>query len=225
LEFCGVSEYLEDLVARIDAPLLDTIGTAFVHQLIFDISQLAQFTKRTTRIQALNEAHVAFNYYGVQVDSLPPTQTLDKMSGLRISCRKLDWQLSSLAQVFSSFFPSIYIVEHLYFYWPQYSSSQWQYDIENTQWLEVFHPFTAVKNLYVSKEIAQCIAPALQGLVWESAKDVLPTLENIFLEELQASDPVQEAIGHFVAARQLLGHPVAVSHWNVSRESFFRRFD
>jgi hypothetical protein len=43
------------------------------------------------------------------------------------------------------------------------------------------------------------------------------------LEELKPSGPVQEAIGQFVAARQLLGHPVAVSRWNVTKEVLLRR--
>ena len=33
----------------------------FFHQLIFDIPQLARFMRRTTRLQALNEAHVDFD--------------------------------------------------------------------------------------------------------------------------------------------------------------------
>jgi hypothetical protein len=51
--------------------------------------------------------------------------------------------------------------------------------------------------------------PALQ--------EVLPALQNIFLEGLQPSGPVQEDLGKFVAARQLSGHPIAVSPWE--RES------
>jgi hypothetical protein len=79
----------------------------------------------------------------------------------------------------------------------------------------IFHPFTAVKNLYVIREFAQYIGtPALEELVRERVIDVLPALENIFLEEPQPSGPVQEAVAEFVAARQLLGRPVAVSHWN-----------
>jgi hypothetical protein len=72
-KFKGVSQYLEDFVARIDAPLFDSVWITFFHQLVFDIPQLARFMKRTTRFQALNQAHVDFDYYGVQVESLPPT--------------------------------------------------------------------------------------------------------------------------------------------------------
>jgi hypothetical protein len=209
-EFHGVSEYLEDIVARIEAPLLDSIWITFFHQLIFDIPQLAQFVRRTARFQKLNEAHVDFDYSSVHVGYLPPTRTFEEKSGLGISCKELDWKLSSVAQVFTSFFPSIYMVEHLYVHEPQHFRSQWQNDIENIQWLEIFHPFTAVKNLYVSKNFVQSIVPALQELVTE----VLPALENLLLEELQPPKPVGEAIEQFVTARQLLGQPVAVSHWN-----------
>ena len=86
--------------------------------------------------------------------------------------------------------------------------SQWQDDSENMQWLDIFHPFTGVKNLYVVKEISQPIAFILQELVGE---DVLPALESLFLEDLRPR--VKEAIGPFIATRQLLGHPVTVFDW------------
>jgi hypothetical protein len=212
-EFHGVSEYLEDLVARIDAPLLDSIWINLFNRLIFDLPQHAQFIRRTKGFHTLNEVHFDFHYTCVQVGYLPPNRTVYEKSGLRISCRKLDWQLSSVAQVLTSFFPSIYMVEHLYIYGPRILPSQWQDNFENMQWLEIFHPFTAVKNLYVSKEFAQCIAAALQELVGGRVTDVLPALEGLFLERLQPSGPIQEAIGKFVAVRQVTGHPITVSPW------------
>jgi hypothetical protein len=73
-----------------------------------------------------------------------------------------------------------------------------------------------VKNLYLCKEFASRIVPALQELVGVRTTEVLPTLQNIFLEELQVSGPIQEAIRQFVAARQVTGYPIAVSHWDKS---------
>ena len=209
-KFQGASKYLDELMAGIDTPLLDSLYITFFNHFIFDISQLAQFMRRTTRIQTPNEAHVDFNYCIVKVESLSPTWTLSKKSGLSITCVAFNWELSNLVQVLMSLFPSIYIVEHLYVYRPRSFPLPWQ---DPMQWLEVFHPFTAVKKLYVIKEFAQHIAPALQELVGERAKDVLPTMESLFLEGLLPSGPVQEAIGQFVAARQLIGHPVAISCW------------
>ena len=207
--FQGVSEYLEDLVARIDAPLLDTFHIRFFHQLIFDTPQLTQFIARTPNTQPPVEALIAFSSCNGLVTC---PRTFSGRISLGISCRQSDWQLSSLAQVCSSSFPEAFIstVEHLYIYEQKYWQPRWQDDIEDSQWLEVLHPFTAVKHLYLSREFVSRIAPALQELSGE----VLPSLQNILLEDLHSSGPVHGAIGKFVAARQLAGHHIAVSCWD-----------
>jgi hypothetical protein len=207
----GAGDYLDELVARIDAPLLDSIWITFLRspQFIIDVPELTPFMRSATKFQALNEAHVVARILGVQIESLPPIRTYEVKPGLGIFCDTCG--VSDLAQVFTLLFPSIYTVEHLYIYQPQIFPLKWQNATVN---MELFHPFTAVKNLYISKEFAQYIAPALQELVGERVTDVLPALESLFLEELEPSGPVQEAIGQFTAARQLLGRPVTISHWN-----------
>jgi hypothetical protein len=81
-----------------------------------------------------------------------------------------------------------------------------------------------VKNLYLSKEFAPHIVPALQELVGGRATEVLPTLQNIFLEGLQPSEPAQEGIQQFIAARQFTSHPIAVSRWDRDRRKRRTRF-
>ena len=219
IEFKGASEYLEDFVSRIDTPLLDSIDITFFHQLIFDIPQLAPFMGRSTRFQELKEAHVRFDYNGIHVETHPPRRPFSKRLGLGISCKALDWQLSSLAQVITSFYPSIYMVEHLYIYKPEDLRSGWQVDFENIQWLEIFHPFTAVKNLYLPEKFLPSIAAALQELVGGRTTEVLPIMQNIFLERLQPSKPIEEGIQKFVAARQLVSQPITISRWQVDSNS------
>jgi hypothetical protein len=159
-------------VARIDTPLLDSIWITFVRHPIIDIPQLAHFLRRTTRFEALKEAHVDLDGYDVQVESFPPTRTSDANSALIISCRQLYWPVPSLTQVFTSFFTSIYMVEDLYIFEPQKIPPRWQDDIENIEWLEIFRPFTAVKNLYICEKFAQQLASSLQALVGKSDKCV-----------------------------------------------------
>jgi hypothetical protein len=81
--------------------------------------------------------------------------------------------------------------------------------------LELFRPFTTVKNLYLTREIVPRIAPTLQELVGERVTEVLPNLQNIFLEDLQESESVQgpESMRQFIAARQLSSRPMAISSW------------
>ena len=209
LSFKGACVYLEDLVAWIDAPLLDNMTIIFFHQPIFDTPHLNQFITRTSKFKTLNEARVVFTDDDVQVN-LPQS---DGPLYLRILCDRQDWQLSSLVQVCSSSFPQAFMtaVEHLYIlrraFWG------WSEDIENSQWLKFFYPFTAVKDLYISRGFVPRITLALQELVGERVTEVLPVLQSLHLEEPHQSGPVQEAIGRFVAARQLVGHPIAVTRW------------
>jgi hypothetical protein len=154
---------------------------------------------------------VVFSDWDVSV-SLPHTS--DGTLELEISCRQSDWQLSSLAQFCSLSFLQALIptVEHLYIQ-ARFSLVRWQDDIEDSLWLELFDPFTAVKDLYLSREFAPRIAPALQKLTGERATEVLPALQSLFLQGSQSSEHAQEAVGQFVAARQLSKRPIAVSRW------------
>ena len=68
-----------------------------------------------------------------------------------------------------------------------------------------------MKNLYLSKEFVPGIATALQEVVEGRITEVLPNLQNIFVEALEPSGPFQDKIGQLVAARQLFDHPIAIS--------------
>ena len=91
----------------------------------------------------------------------------------------------------------------------------WQEDIENSEWPELLRPFTSVKNLSLSQEFVPRIALALQELVGERVAEVLPALENIYFKRHSPSGLVLEAIGEFVATRQLSGYPVAVPQFQL----------
>ena len=98
----------------------------------------------------------------------------------------------------------------------RYQQLVWKNDaIENTLWLQLLLPFTVAKNLYLSKEFAPGIAAALEELDGSRITEVLPSLQNIFVEGLEPSGHFQKKIGQFVAARQhLSNHPVTISNWN-----------
>ncbi len=93
--------------------------------------------------------------------------------------------------------------------------------MEDTQWLDLLHPFTSVKDLELSRDSVPFVAPALQELSGKRVTEVLPALQNLFLAESQPSGPVQEAIGKFIAARQLAGFPVTVHHRDRASDDEF----
>jgi hypothetical protein len=156
--FRGVSEYLEDLVARIETPLLDSIRISFFHQLIFDIPQLSRFM-RTTRWKPSIEARVDLYDFGVWVRFFSGTDFSGQVSVLTISSTVLEWQLSSPVQLFTSLFPTIYMVEHLYIDTSASSPSQLQNDVENMQWQEFFPPIYRCEEYICMREIRSMYRP------------------------------------------------------------------
>ena len=203
--FKGVIEYLEDLVTNIDTPQLDDMHITFFNQIDFNTPQLAQFIDRTPKLRK-TDAYVRFDEYFARIElRVSPEFAYFR---IKVSCREPDWQLSSIEQVCNFLWHPLSTVENLYIE-HDYSRQAWKDDsIENTQWLQLLLPFTAVKNLFLSKEFEPGIAASLQEMT-----RVLPSLQNIFVEGFGPSGPFQEKIGQFVAARRLSDYPITISLW------------
>ena len=209
----GNSEYLEDLLAGIDAPRIRTLFIVFFNDIVFDTPQLTQFMCRTPTLKSLEKAYISFGYQtDVATVRLSPKTYGYPELWVQILCRGLDWQVSSLGQVCASCFPPLSALEDLHIYQlvkNALSEPDRIDDIENTQWLELLRPFAAVKKFKLSGQAAGRIVPALQELVGDRTTEVLPALENIILQDVEPG-PVQESIRQFVAARQVTGHPITV---------------
>ena len=208
----GTNEYLEDLVARFDAPVLAYISITFFYRLTFDTPQLDLFISRSPMFQPFNEVRLEFSYYQVEI-KFPHALNLE----LGIRCDALNKQLSSLVQLCG---PSclqhlISKVECLYIFPGILLSNNWQNYDEDGQWLEVLCLFVAVKNLYISAKFASPIMHAMCVLDGEELTEMLPALQNLFLEKPEPWEHhyVRKATEDFVAAKRLSGHNIAVSQW------------
>ena len=233
LRFTGVSEYLEDLVARIDAPQLHVLDIKFFLQLIFDTPQLTQFIDRTPQLKTRGAARVVFSDSGASV-SLP--RTLDNRGPgveLGISCQQIDWQVSSLAQFCDSCIPQALIstVENLSIVERRISPHHGEDDIENNQWEELFLPFTTVRNLYLSKKFAPRVMLALQELVGDRTTGVLPALQYLYLEvpTMWTSPRDHREVQCYATAPQTpnnrfsMGRCAAYNGWSVTDINVFIR--
>jgi hypothetical protein len=178
--FTGVSEYLEEILARIDAPRLVGLHITFFNQIIFDTPQLFQFISRRPTLMAPKKGHITFNYNTISVRFSSQTSDYGVLS-VRIPCTAPEWQLSSLEQVCTSSLPPVSMLEVLYIverpFWP----SRWHDDVENTLWLDLLRSFVAVKNLHLSDELIPLIGPALQELVLgEEQQKICPSWRKYF---------------------------------------------
>jgi hypothetical protein len=66
----------------------------------------------------------------------------------------------------------------------------------------------------------QLVAPALEVPAEESATEMLPTLQNLFLQGPRPSGPELEEIGKFITARKLSGCHVTVYHIDSSGRAY-----
>jgi len=216
LDFSGVSEYFEDFVARIDTPRLTRLYIVFFMDLIFNIPRLCNFIDRTGGIELFDGAAIRFSGQAIGIvfgpPPLPPKGPLP--FELEIRCERPDWQLSSMAQIFSQQLPLLSHVELTISDFP-WESFEWKEvpDMDSSQWLELFRLFVAAQSLHVSEGLVSPVAGALQDLTGQMATEVLPVLQTLSLEGLEPSGPVHEAIKSFATARQISHQPVVIQRW------------
>ena len=209
--FNGHSEYLERILSQIEGPLLEYTCITFSDQLAFDTPQFRHFISRTKTFKTPHRADIEFTNYNVSLALFFRNGIIDqKKLRLIIPCSRTSWQISAITHVCSTQLPPLPNLERLGIYESQFLKPEWQDNIANTQWLHLFHPFSPVKNLFLSEKLVQLVAPALQELTGGRATEVLPALQNLFLQGPEPSETVQEAIGQFISERQLSDCPVAV---------------
>jgi hypothetical protein len=214
--FCGISEYLEDLVARINAPLLHTVRITFFNQPIFGTQQLTQFIGHAPMFMSYNQAEIDFRFAVVSINC----SSIEQDSGylkLDIICIGEGVQVSSMAQICSQFPFLMSRIEWLHIQAPL-DSRLFTVNMEDIHWPELFRPFTAVQALYLPRQFLTLIMPTLHGLSEESATDLLPALIDLYLEGYQvpASGSELQDIELFITARQHSGRPVVVRRWDRS---------
>ncbi|KAH9967675.1 hypothetical protein BJV74DRAFT_954271 [Russula compacta] len=191
-ELKGVSEYVEDLVARIDTPKLDWLKIYLFMDLMFNIPHLYKFIVRAEEIRSLNAAEIAFSSSATEILLGHPTGTVS----LEIICREPGWRASSMTQLdIREGTPG---------------QARQQNSIDPTLFLDLLDPFPAMRRLHVYGELRPLVARALQELAGESATEVLPSLRGLVFRGPSPSGSIQKDIQGFITARQNSNRPVDV---------------
>ena len=176
--FNGVSEYLDNLMARIDAPRLKDLDITFFNQIVFDTPRLIQFIGRTPMLKLFEKTRVVFRDCAARVKISSQTPNYGELE-VEILCRESDWQVSSLEQVRTSCLPPLSTLEDLYIDENSYSPPDWKDNIENTLWLGLLHH--CEESLFIQENCATYRASPARAR-WGRTAEMLPTLQNIFVE-------------------------------------------
>jgi hypothetical protein len=158
LYFKGASEYLEDFLARTHIPLLSQLKLRLFLDPIFDIPRLHRFIFQREGLWLLSPAWVMFDLRRIVITLGQPSRI-----ELEILCEERDRQLPSLTHVCGQHLP-LSCVEQLSVCELRWGTLHWNDGIDSSQWLELFRPFIAVRDLYVSKQFTPFVTTALQKL-------------------------------------------------------------
>ena len=202
LFFEGIDEYFEDLVARIDAPVIHVLEITFLHRNFYDFSKLSQFIGRVEVFKSPARANIWFlnDVAGVI------TGTDGARLELNISCNELPRQLRYFVQVFSSSLLPFSDVESLAISSVhRLQQSRWEpiAEHEDFLWLDLLHAFPAVKVLDIDKNSLTPVTHALREVVEERITEMFPAIRELSIGEQLPSEPILRAIEKFATARGL----------------------
>ena len=205
-KYRGISKYLDNFMARIDAPRLRDIEITFFSQPTMDVSQLGQFIVRIGMNTALSEAEIQASAHAVLI-SFKNSNTSTRLR-LQIPCKQLDWQISSVAQICDQFSLFVLDVQHLVCIINDWSSVQ--DDVDGEQWLQLVRSFGSARTISVAGELATGILCALRpgDVGYTTDVAVLPALRTLRIQDpMPLNWPFWEAAQSLISARGLTCHP------------------
>ena len=177
--FRGVTAYLEALVRRMTAPSLERLGIFFFEQLTFSVPLLLQFMHTTGNLRFSRGKFQFFDDH-VVVNMYPREEANMYAFSIHIHCWHLDWQVSSMAQIFDSLCQIVSAVEHLVLeHKVHHQSSEEHNEVDPTEWRKLLRSFRNVKTLYIDHWLSEEFSRSLQ---WDSGQlplELLPELQEL----------------------------------------------
>jgi hypothetical protein len=205
--FRGDSAYLEALVHRITTPRLEKLEIEFFNQLTFSIPHLLQFMNTA---ENLTFDRASFNFYDklVSVGVYPPGETKLYALSIVVKCQHLDWQVSSMAQIFNSLSQTFSAVENLALQHDLHRQSSEEHDeVDRTEWRKFLRSFRNVKTLRIRNGLVKDLSLCLGLEDGELPLELLPELQEL---TYYGSGDTRDAFASFIDARRNAAHPVTL---------------
>jgi hypothetical protein len=217
LHFMGASYYLEDLLARINAPVLERFYIYIFYRRSFGILPNISRSLDTTvefrsRIAAMN-----FHTYLFTIEMGDMRPNISYRFPFRICVRgnwchrSRDWRLASASQICSAIAPVFSVTEELIFGDIAHGiSSETRSNDIRVNLHNILRQFSNVKTLMVSGGLVEELSLRLQPDGDEAlVLGLLPKLERIVVPR---DYDVGNAFAAFIDSRRFAGHPVYLLH-------------
>jgi len=206
LMFRGVAVYLENLIAQINAPLLERLIVALFFEIDFTLVALTQFIHTTGGLRCLS-AKVLFRREDVSIVTDNGESESLSSGGLTINvnCEHLDWQLDAATQCCRVL--ELSAVEELTLDLDEDGMpSDWSISLDNMLWHALLLPFSSVKKLQIGSSLTFVLSDALKSGAAELGSNLLPELQK--LEVQLEVNVAHRTFSTFIETRELAGRPV-----------------
>ncbi len=217
--FAGVSVYLEALLPHMTTPVLETLIVQFYNQLTFSAPRLLQFMTTADNFR-FNRVEFLFYHEAVAVYVYSSVGT-GVCFTVDVYCEHLDWQVSSVAQIFNVLGPLFSDVVDLALDYKEHTlSSEWHNQVDRAQWRELLGSFRNVKTLRVHNGLVSDLSRCLQ-LDGEPPLELLPELTELVCPAGSVNDKTFSA---FIDEREVAGQPVKLIGETFPVDHFGYRF-
>jgi hypothetical protein len=218
--YWGVSAYLEALLPHVAAPLLEKFRVHFFNQPSFSVPRLLQFMApmesfkfRGVRLLFYHEAVAMFVDLGTGIEDC----------FMQVLCSHLDWQVSSMAQIFNVLGPLFSTVTEVNLDYRAHTSSSRAHDqADRALWRELFGSFGHVKTLRVHRGLVGELSRFLLRSDGESESlpGLFPDLKEIICPHGSVDD---ETFAAFIREREAAGRPLKIDreHSPTDSEHYF----
>ena len=201
-------------MAQIDYPHLgDSDVEITFDRPIFTVSKIIRSIDRIEMQKSYHRADILYSEHAISISFTQPLAGGRKRFGLRVSCKPLDLQMSSMALVCKSLSGSVLLlgVEDLHLSAGR-PLSNGQDDDKCKQWLEIIYHFRGTKWVHIAGDHSTDIALALQ-LSNRWRETVLPALHKLYIQEPeQHCVPLQEAVSSFTHSHRLSSKFIGVEY-------------
>ena len=158
LEFRGVRTYLETVVHRTTTPHLNKLQITFFNQLTYFVQRLLQFIEAAENLsfETFEIASLTFSDKMVSIMAYPYGKNKVYTLDIAVKCWHLDWQVSSVTQIFHSLGQTFSAVKYLVLQHNVQSQSSEEHNVvDRAECRKLLSLFRGVEVLYIQSGLVE----------------------------------------------------------------------